>query len=43
VSPSKLHGLTEGHEAVVRRRQPTTRYGTFYLDQVEAIVIPTPT
>ena len=42
-SPSKLHGLTGGHEAVVGRRRPTARYGTFYLDQVEATIIPAPT
>jgi hypothetical protein len=35
-SPSKLHGLTRGHEAVAGRRRPTARHGTFYLDQVEA-------
>jgi hypothetical protein len=43
VSPSKLHGLTRGHEAVAGRRRPTARHGTFYLDQVEATVIPAPT
>jgi hypothetical protein len=43
VTPSKLHGLTGGHEAMAGRRRPTTRYGTFYLDQVEDAVIPVPT
>jgi hypothetical protein len=43
VAPSKLHGLTGGHEAMAGRRRPTTRYGTFYLDQVEDVVIPAPT
>jgi hypothetical protein len=42
-SPSKLHGLTRGHEAMAGRRRPTTRYGTFYLDQVKDAVIPAPT
>jgi hypothetical protein len=42
-SPSDLHGLTGGHEAVVGRRRPTAWHGTFYLDQVEATVIPAPT
>jgi hypothetical protein len=42
-SPSKLHGLTKGHEAVAGRRRPAARHGTFYLDQVEATVIPAPT
>jgi hypothetical protein len=32
-----------GHEAMVGRRRPTTRYGTFYLNQVEDTVIPAPT
>jgi hypothetical protein len=41
-SPSKLHGLTGGHEAVAGRRRPTARHGTFYLYQVEATVIPAP-
>jgi hypothetical protein len=41
--PSKLHGLNRGHEAVVGRRRPTARHGAFYLDQVEATIIPAPT
>jgi hypothetical protein len=41
--PSKLHGLTRGHEAVAGRRRPAAWHGTFYLDQVEATVIPAPT
>jgi hypothetical protein len=41
-TPSKLHGLTRGHEAMAGRRRPTTQYGTFYLDQVEDTVIPAP-
>jgi hypothetical protein len=43
VSPSKLHGLTGGHEAVAGRRRPAARHGALYLDQVEATVIPVPT
>jgi hypothetical protein len=43
VIPYKLHGLTRGHEAMAGRRRPTTRCGTFYLDQVEDTVIPAPT
>jgi hypothetical protein len=43
VTPSKLHGLTRGHEAMAGRRRPTTRYGTFYLDQIEDTIIPAPT
>jgi hypothetical protein len=43
-TPSKLHGLTGGgHEAMTGRRRPTTRYGTFYLNQVEDAVILAPT
>jgi hypothetical protein len=42
-TPSKLHGFTRGHEAMVGRRRPTARYGAFYLDQVEDTVIPAPT
>jgi hypothetical protein len=42
-APSKLHGLTGGHEAMVGRRRLTTRYDTFYLDHVEDTVIPAPT
>jgi hypothetical protein len=42
-TPSKLHGLTRGHEAMAGRRRPTAWYGTFYLDQVEDTVISTPT
>jgi hypothetical protein len=42
VTPSKLHGLTRGHEALAGRRRPTTRYGAFYLDQVKDTVIPAP-
>jgi hypothetical protein len=42
-TPSKLHGLTRGHEAMAGRRRPTTRYGAFYLDQVKDTVIPAPT
>jgi hypothetical protein len=43
VSPSKLHGLTGGHEVVVGRRRPPAWHGTFYLDQVNATVILVPT
>jgi hypothetical protein len=42
-TPSKLHGFTRSHEAMAGRRRPTARYGTFYLDQVEDVVIPAPT
>jgi hypothetical protein len=42
-TPSKLHSLTRGHEAVAGRRRPTTRHGAFYLGQVEVTVIPAPT
>jgi hypothetical protein len=40
--PSKLHGLTRGHEAVAGRCRPTARHGAFYLDQVEATIISAP-
>jgi len=43
VIPSKLHGFTRSHEAMAGRCRPTARYGTFYLDYVEATVIPVPT
>jgi hypothetical protein len=43
MSPSKLHGLTRGHEEVAGRHRLTARHGTFYLNQVEATVIPAPT
>jgi hypothetical protein len=42
-TPSKLHNLTRGYEAMAGRHRPTARHGTFYLGQVEAMVIPTPT
>jgi hypothetical protein len=42
-TPSKLHGLTRGHEAMAGRRRPTARYGTFYFYQVKDAVILTPT
>jgi hypothetical protein len=42
-SPSKLHGLTGGHEAVAGRRRSTARHGALWLDQIEATVIPKPT
>jgi hypothetical protein len=42
-TPSKLHSLTRGHEAMAGQRRPTARHGTLYLDQVEAVVIPAPT
>jgi hypothetical protein len=42
-TPSKLHGLTRSHEAMAGRCRPVAQYGTFYLNQVEATVIPTPT
>jgi hypothetical protein len=42
-TPSKLHGLTRGHEAMAGQCRPTARYGTFYCDQVEDTVIPVPT
>jgi hypothetical protein len=42
-TPSKLHSLTRGHEAMEGRRRPTARHDTFYPDQVEAKVIPAPT
>jgi hypothetical protein len=43
VTPSELHGLTRGHEAMTGRRRPTARYGTFYFDQVEDTVNLAPT
>jgi hypothetical protein len=43
VTPSKLHSLTRGHEAIAGRHRPTARRGTFYLDQVKATVILAPT
>jgi hypothetical protein len=42
-TPSKFHGLNGGHEAMAGQCRPTTRYGTFYLDQIEDTVIPAPT
>jgi hypothetical protein len=42
--PSSTDSLGgEGHEAMAGRCRPTTRYGTFYLNQVEDAVIPVPT
>jgi hypothetical protein len=42
VPPSKLHGLTRGHEVVARRRRPPARHGTLWLNQAKASVIPAP-
>jgi hypothetical protein len=42
-TPPKLYGLARGHEAMAGRRRPVAQYGTFYLDQVKATVIPAAT
>jgi hypothetical protein len=42
-TPSKLHGFTRSHEEMAGRRRSTTRYGAFYLNQIEDAVIPAPT